>query len=118
MEAQLDQKLGLCRPVFANDLEKKVEKQEPSLADNTKYIPGGKNTRLLQSIEEGPHETEWLGSLKRLIMFSLDKCKLRHVRENDPKLMYTPTRTELVTDTEEKSFGVTTDLSKYEHCAL
>lgn len=58
MEAQLDQKLGLCLPIFANDLEKKVENQKPSLADNTKYIRGAKNTRLLQSIEEGPHETE------------------------------------------------------------
>lgn len=51
-------------------------------------------------------------------MFSLDKCKLRHVRKNYPKLMYTATRTELVTDTEEKSFGVIIDLSKYERCAL
>lgn len=34
--------------------------------------------------------------------------------KNDPKLMYAATGTELVTDTEEKSFGVTTDLPKYE----
>lgn len=39
-------------------------------------------------------------------MFRLDKCKLMHVGGNNPKLIYTAIRAELVTATEEKGFGV------------
>ncbi|CAM5079620.1 unnamed protein product [Natator depressus] len=96
--------------IFINDLEKGVNSEVATFADDTKLLKIVKSQVDCQELQKdltklGDWATKWQ------MKFNVDKCKVMHIGKRNPNCTYTMMGSKLAVTTQERDLGVIVDSS-------
>ncbi|CAM5150171.1 unnamed protein product [Eretmochelys imbricata] len=96
--------------LFINDLEKGVNSEVAKFADDTKLLKVVKTKADCEELQKDLTKlSDW--ATKWQMKFTVDKCKVMHIRKNNPNYTYNMMGANLATTNQEKDLGVIVDSS-------